>query len=134
MNHSSTAPFSAGVGCNLLCPNAYVVERHASGPNYSNSRSGASLEFRRPHPRPPACCMSGQRAARCGRLDDTAVLAPGALQLPAPTYDRRRREYLACGWLPPNGTGGSLMMRAPEIEQIDAGLKSRTQALAEPLA
>jgi capsid protein len=60
---------------------------------------------------------------------DTAVLA-GALELPE--YDDRRREYLACNWLPPrwDWTDPQKDARA-EIEQIEAGLKSRTQALAE---
>jgi capsid protein len=60
---------------------------------------------------------------------DTAVLA-GALDLP--DYDLRRREHLACGWLPPKWDWVDPMKDArAEIEQIDAGLKSRTQALAE---
>ena len=45
---------------------------------------------------------------------------------------QRRREYLACGWLPPKWDWVDPMKDArAEIEQIDAGLKSRTQALAE---
>jgi capsid protein len=60
---------------------------------------------------------------------DTAVLA-GAIDLP--DYDQRRREYLACGWLPPKWDWVDPQKDArAEIEQIDAGLKSRTQALAE---
>jgi capsid protein len=47
-------------------------------------------------------------------------------------YDQRRREYLACGWLPPKWDWiDPLKDACAEIEQIDAGLKSRTQALAE---
>ena len=49
-----------------------------------------------------------------------------------PDYDQRRREYLACGWLPPKWDWVDPLKDArAEIEQIDAGLKSRTQALAE---
>ncbi len=60
---------------------------------------------------------------------DTAVLA-GSLTLP--DYDRRRRQYLASGWLPPKWDWVDPLKDArAEIEQIDAGLKSRTQALAE---
>jgi capsid protein len=60
---------------------------------------------------------------------DTAVLA-GAL--PLPDYDQRRRAYLACGWLPPKWDWTDPLKDArAEIEQIEAGLKSRTQALAE---
>jgi capsid protein len=60
---------------------------------------------------------------------DTAVLA-GTLALP--DYNQRRREHLACGWLPPKWDWVDPLKDArAEIEQIDAGLKSRTQALAE---
>jgi capsid protein len=63
------------------------------------------------------------------RWMDTAVLA-GGLQLPE--YDERRRAYLACSWLPPKWDWVDPLKDArAEIEQIDAGLKSRTQALAE---
>ncbi|MCC6780008.1 MAG: phage portal protein, partial [Hyphomicrobiales bacterium] len=44
----------------------------------------------------------------------------------------RRHEHLACGWLPPKWDWVDPLKDArAEIEQIDAGLKSRTQALAE---
>jgi capsid protein len=57
------------------------------------------------------------------------VLA-GAIDLPR--YDQRRREYLGCAWLPPKWDWVDPLKDArAEIEQIDAGLKSRTQALAE---
>jgi len=60
---------------------------------------------------------------------DTAVLAS---TLALPDYDQRRRDYLACGWLPPKWDWVDPLKDArAEIEQIDAGLKSRTQALAE---
>ena len=60
---------------------------------------------------------------------DVAVLS-GALDIP--DYENRRREYTACAWLPPNWDWVDPLKDArAEIEQIDAGLKSRTQALAE---
>ena len=60
---------------------------------------------------------------------DTGVLS-GALALP--DYERRRRDYAACAWLPPKWDWVDPMKDArAEIEQIAAGLKSRTQALAE---
>ena len=60
---------------------------------------------------------------------DTAVLA-GALAIS--DYDAQRRRYLACNWLPPKWDWVDPLKDArAEIEQIDAGLKSRTQALAE---
>lgn len=63
------------------------------------------------------------------RWMDTAVLA-GALEIP--DYQQRRREYLGCNWLPPKWDWVDPLKDArAEIEQIGAGLKSRTQALAE---
>ncbi len=63
------------------------------------------------------------------RFMDVAVLA-GALRLPG--YDRRRAEYLACNWLPTKWDWVDPLKDAnAEIAQIEAGLKSRTQAIAE---
>ncbi|HRO13084.1 MAG TPA: phage portal protein, partial [Amaricoccus sp.] len=46
--------------------------------------------------------------------------------------ERRRREHAACAWLPPKWDWVDPLKDArAEIEQIEAGLKSRTQALAE---
>ena len=60
---------------------------------------------------------------------DVAVLA-GGLRLPG--YDRRRAEYLACRWLPTKWDWVDPLKDAnAEIAQIEAGLKSRTQAIAE---
>jgi capsid protein len=60
---------------------------------------------------------------------DTAVLADG---LKLPGYDRRRAEYLACNWLPTKWDWVDPLKDAnAEIAQIEAGLKSRTQAIAE---
>ena len=56
--------------------------------------------------------------------------AGGALRLPG--YDRRRAEYLACNWLPTKWDWVDPLKDAnAEIAQIEAGLKSRTQAIAE---
>ena len=63
------------------------------------------------------------------RFMDTAVLA-GGLKLPG--YDRRRAGYLACNWLPTKWDWVDPLKDAnAEIAQIEAGLKSRTQAIAE---
>ena len=63
------------------------------------------------------------------RWMDTAVLS-GALDLPG--YDSQRRQYQACAWLPTKWDWIDPMKDASaEILQIEAGLKSRTQALAE---
>ena len=63
------------------------------------------------------------------RWMDTAVLS-GALDLPG--YESQRRRYQACAWLPTKWDWIDPMKDASaEILQIEAGLKSRTQALAE---
>lgn len=63
------------------------------------------------------------------RFVDMAVLS-GAISLPG--YDRRRREYLACQWLPPKWDWvDPLKDINAEILQIEAGLKSRSQAISE---
>jgi lambda family phage portal protein len=97
--------------------------------NYSNSRL-ALLEFRRRIEAYQHAVMVWQLCRQVwARWMDTAVLA-GALELP--DYDRRRREYLACDWLPPKWDWIDPAKDArAEVEQIAAGLKSRTQALAE---
>jgi hypothetical protein len=97
--------------------------------NYSNSRL-ALLEFRRRIEAYQHAVIVWQLCRQVwARWMDTAVLA-GAIDLP--DYDQWRREYLACGWLPPKWDWVDPLKDArAEIEQIDAGLKSRTQALAE---
>ena len=60
---------------------------------------------------------------------DMAVLA-GAIDLPG--YATDRRQYLACDWLPTKWDWIDPAKDASaEILQIEAGLKSRTQAIAE---
>jgi capsid protein len=60
---------------------------------------------------------------------DMAVLS-GALDLPG--YDSQRRHYQACAWLPTKWDWIDPMKDASaEILQIEAGLKSRTQAISE---
>ncbi len=60
---------------------------------------------------------------------DVAVLS-GALELTG--YDSQRRHYQACAWLPTKWDWIDPMKDASaEILQIDAGLKSRTQAISE---
>jgi len=63
------------------------------------------------------------------RWMDTAVLS-GALVLP--DYELRRADHLDCSWLPPRWDWVDPLkdIRA-EINAIKAGLKSRTQAIAE---
>jgi capsid protein len=57
------------------------------------------------------------------------VLA-GAIDLPG--YATERRQYLACDWLPTKWDWiDPAKDAAAEILQIEAGLKSRTQAIAE---
>ena len=116
------------VSAALGVPYAYLSNDMLKA-NYSNSRL-ALLEFRRRIEAYQHAVIVWQLCRQVwARWMDTAVLA-GALDLP--DYDQRRREYLACGWLPPKWDWVDPMKDArAEIEQIDAGLKSRTQALAE---
>ena len=97
--------------------------------NYSNSRL-ALLEFRRRVEAYQHAVMVWQLCRRVWqRWLDVAVFS-GALDLPG--YDRQRRDYAACSWLPPKWDWVDPLKDArAEIEQIEAGLKSRTQALAE---
>ena len=63
------------------------------------------------------------------RWMDTAVMA-GALALKG--YEPNRASFIACSWLPPKWDWVDPLKDArAEIEQMEAGLKSRTQALAE---
>jgi len=63
------------------------------------------------------------------RWMNVAVLS-GALDLPG--YDQQRQQYQACAWLPTKWDWVDPMKDASaEIVQIEAGLKSRSQAIAE---
>ena len=97
--------------------------------NYSNSRL-ALLEFRRRVEAWQHAVMVHQLCRQVWqRWMDTAVMA-GALSIPG--YERQRAGFIACSWLPPKWDWVDPLKDArAEIEQIDAGLKSRTQALAE---
>src|SRR4029078_7743094 len=116
------------VSAALGLPYAYVSNDMLKA-NYSNSRL-ALLEFRRRIEAYQHAVIVWQLCRQVvATWMDTAVIA-GSLNLP--DYDQRRREYLACGWLPPKWDWVDPMKDArAEIEQIDACLKSRTQALAE---
>jgi lambda family phage portal protein len=112
----------------LGIPYGYLTNDGAKG-NFSNSRLSL-IEFRR---RVSAWQHSVMVFQLCrpvwARFMDTAVLA-GALKLPG--YDRRRPEFLACNWLPTKWDWVDPLKDAnAEIAQIEAGLKSRTQAIAE---
>lgn len=97
--------------------------------NYSNSRL-ALLEFRRRIEAYQHAVMVWQFCRQVwARWMDTAVMT-GAVDLPS--YERNRRDYLACSWPPPKWDWVDPLKDArAEIEQIGAGLKSRSQALAE---
>jgi lambda family phage portal protein len=116
------------VSAALGVPYAYLSNDMLKA-NYSNSRL-ALLEFRRRIEAYQHAVIVWQLCRQVwARWMDTAVLA-GALDLPE--YDDRRREYLGCDWLPPKWDWIDPLKDArAEIEQIEAGLKSRTQALAE---
>ncbi len=116
------------VSAALGVPYAYLSNDMLKA-NYSNSRL-ALLEFRRRVEAYQHAVMVWQICRRVwARWMDTAVMA-GALDLPG--YEARRREHIACSWLPPKWDWVDPLKDArAEIEQIEAGLKSRTQALAE---
>jgi lambda family phage portal protein len=112
----------------LGIPYGYLSNDGVKG-NFSNSRLSL-IEFRR---RVSAWQHSVMVFQMCrpvwARFMDVAVLA-GGLRLPG--YDRRRTEYLACNWLPTKWDWVDPLKDAnAEIAQMEAGLKSRTQAIAE---
>jgi capsid protein len=97
--------------------------------NYSNTRA-ALLEFRR---RMDAFQHSVMVFQMCRptfmRFLDVADVS-GAIHLP--NYADRRRKYQRAAWLPPRWEWVDPLKDAnAEIAQIEAGLKSRTQAIAE---
>src|SRR5215210_4790491 len=116
------------VSAALGVPYAYLSNDMLKA-NYSNSRL-ALLEFRRRIEAYQHAVMVWQFCRRVwARWMDVAVLS-GALDIP--DYEERRREYNACAWLPPKWDWVDPLKDArAEIEQIEAGLKSRSQALAE---
>jgi len=116
------------VSAALGIPYAYLSNDMLKA-NYSNSRL-ALLEFRRRIEAYQHAVMVWQICRRVwARWMDVAVLS-GALAIP--DYERHRRGYLGCAWLPPRWDWVDPLKDArAEIEQIEAGLKSRTQALAE---
>ncbi|WP_276199987.1 phage portal protein [Chelatococcus sp. XZ-Ab1] len=116
------------VSAALGIPYAYLSNDMLKA-NYSNSRL-ALLEFRRRIEAYQHSVMVWQICRRVwARWLDTAVVS-GALDLP--DYEQQRRTWLGCSWLPPKWDWVDPLKDArAEIEQIEAGLKSRTQALAE---
>ena len=116
------------VSAALGIPYAYLSNDMIKA-NYSNARL-ALLEFRRRTEAWQHAVMVWQLCRQVwARWMDSAVLA-GALAIS--DYERNRRQYLGCSWLPPKWDWVDPLKDAKaEIEQIAAGLKSRTQALAE---
>ena len=116
------------VSAALGIPYAYLSNDMLKA-NYSNSRL-ALLEFRRRIEAYQHSVMVWQICRRVwARWLDTAVVS-GALDVP--DYEQQRRTWLGCSWLPPKWDWVDPLKDArAEIEQIEAGLKSRTQALAE---
>ncbi len=116
------------VSAALGVPYAYLSNDMLKA-NYSNSRL-ALLEFRRRIEAYQHAVMVWQFCRQVwARFLDTAVMA-GSIDLAG--YEKHRRDYLACSWLPPKWDWVDPLKDArAEIDQIDAGLKSRTQALAE---
>lgn len=112
----------------LGIPYPYIANDMVKG-NFSNSRL-ALIEFRR---RVSAWQHSVMVFQLCrpvyARWMDTAVLS-GALALPR--YETNRARLLTADWLPTKWDWVDPLKDAnAEIAQIEAGLKSRTQAIAE---
>ena len=112
----------------LGIPYPYIANDMVKG-NFSNSRL-ALIEFRR---RVSAWQHSVMAYQLCrpvyARWMDAAVLS-GALSLPG--YEANRSRLLAADWLPTKWDWVDPLKDAnAEITQIEAGLKSRTQAIAE---
>lgn len=112
----------------LGIPYPYLANDMVKG-NFSNSRL-ALIEFRR---RVSAWQHSVMVYQLCrpvyARWLDLAVLS-GALALPG--YEAKRPRMLAADWLPTKWDWVDPLKDAnAEIAQIEAGLKSRTQAIAE---
>jgi lambda family phage portal protein len=112
----------------LGIPYPYLANDMVKG-NFSNSRL-ALIEFRR---RVSAWQHSVMAYQLCrpvyARWMDAAVLS-GALTLPG--YETNRSRLLTADWLPTKWDWVDPLKDAnAEIAQIEAGLKSRTQAIAE---
>jgi lambda family phage portal protein len=116
------------IGAALGVPYGYLTGDTAKG-NFSNTRI-ALVDFRRRISAFQHSVMVYQLCrAVWTRWMDMAVLA-GAIDLPG--YAAERRQYLACDWLPTKWDWiDPAKDAAAEILQIEAGLKSRTQAIAE---
>lgn len=112
----------------LGVPYGYLTNDTAKG-NFSNTRISL-VDFRRRISAWQHGVLVYQMCrAVWMRWMDMAVLS-GALDLP--DYDANRSQYQACMWLPTKWDWVDPMKDASaEILQIEAGLKSRTQALSE---
>jgi lambda family phage portal protein len=112
----------------LGIPYGYLTNDTAKG-NFSNTRISL-VDFRRRISAWQHGVLVYQMCrAVWMRWMDMAVMS-GALELP--DYDAKRRQYQACMWLPTKWDWLDPMKDASaEILQIEAGLKSRTQALSE---
>ncbi|WP_127110217.1 phage portal protein [Pararhodobacter zhoushanensis] len=112
----------------LGIPYPYLANDMVKG-NFSNSRL-ALIEFRRRVSAWQHAVMVWQLCRPVyARWMDAAVLS-GALSLPR--YEADRRQLLTADWLPTKWDWVDPLKDAnAEIAQIEAGLKSRTQAIAE---
>lgn len=112
----------------LGIPYGHLTGDSAKG-NFSNSRL-ILMEFRRRVASFQHSVLVFQMCrAVWSRFIDTAVLS-GAISMPG--YEAKRQDYLRCAWLPPrwDWVDPQKDIRA-ELEQIEAGLKSRSQAISE---
>lgn len=116
------------VAAALGIPYPYLTQDMVKG-NFSNSRL-ALMEFRRKVEAWQHSVMVYQFCRPVWqRWMDMAVLA-SAIRLTS--YDTRRAQYQACKWLPPKWQWvDPLKDINAEIAEIEAGLKSRGQAISE---
>lgn len=130
--HDAYAPFvknhlraiAAGLGVPYE-----IVSGDLEGVTYSSIRAGL-VEFRR---RVEQLQYNVVVYMFCRPIWERFVrLAVLSGELPAHDFDRKPDDYLGCKWLPPKWDWVDPLKDArAEIEQIAAGLKSRTQAIAE---
>jgi lambda family phage portal protein len=106
-----------------------LVSGDLEGVTYSSIRAGL-VEFRRRIEQVQHTVLVHQFCRPVWeRFVRLAVLAG---HLPAAGFDRDPSAFLACDWLPPKWDWVDPLKDArAEIEQIKAGLKSRSQSIAE---
>lgn len=106
-----------------------MISGDLEGVTYSSIRAGL-VEFRRRIEQLQHTVIVFQFCRPVWERFVRLAVLSGAL--PARDFDRDPARYLACDWLPPKwGWVDPAKDARAEIEQIRAGLKSRSQSIAE---